>query len=418
LGHWICPVCGAAKTPYAVPQEIQQFLKIHKERCGREPTRLALTIQAEVDTLQFHAVGDEGASINIGEALRTAAIRLLDMGPDDLQLLLVQKPDDKLDLLVFDPMPGGSGLLEQMLSRWQELIATARAVLSGCVQACDTACYACLKTFRNQFHHSLLNRHDALALIDELDFPPKAYRDITPVFEEQGQGDGDPSNTPEARLQRTLLDHHFPPGECRKRVTISEGAITISTCPDWLYEPAKVAVYLDGMSRGLHGDPKQARQDQFIRGTLEGNGYTVIVVQSRDLNDPEAVRQHLTNIATAIGRADLPVFGEAPVVASSADSDDAAELEELLSLCDARCRRLLRACGDAKKPLPVVGYELRDDSGRVTAYQAELAWEAAGIAVVLPECPEAIAAFREQEWNVFVAGDTETEQQVLDQLTE
>ncbi len=215
LGHWICSVCGAAKTPYAVPQEIQQFLKIHKDRCGREPTRLALTTQAEVDMLQFHGVGDEGTGINIGEALRTAATRLLDMGPDDLQLLLVQKPDDKLDLLIYDPMPGGSGLLEQMLSRWKELIAAARELLVGCVQGCDTACYACLKTFRNQFYHTLLNRHDGLVLMDKLDFDPEAYRDITPVFEEQGQGTGTPSNRPEARLQRLLLDHHFPPGECR-----------------------------------------------------------------------------------------------------------------------------------------------------------------------------------------------------------
>ena len=36
LGHWICSVCGAAKTPYAVPDEITHFLKIHKERCGKD----------------------------------------------------------------------------------------------------------------------------------------------------------------------------------------------------------------------------------------------------------------------------------------------------------------------------------------------------------------------------------------------
>src|SRR5690606_8610713 len=128
-------------------------------------------------------------------------------------------PDATLDLLIYDPMPGGSGLLEQMLSRWQELIATARELLAGCVQGCDTACYACLKTFRNQSHHARLNRHHALALMDKLDFPLQGYRDITPVFEEQSPGGGTPSNTPEARLQRLLLDHHFPPGECRRRVT-------------------------------------------------------------------------------------------------------------------------------------------------------------------------------------------------------
>jgi len=38
---------------------------------------------------------------------------------------------------------------------------------------------------------------------------------------------------------------------------------------------------------------------------LELDGYTVIVVQSRDLDDPQAVRQHLKCIAQAMGREDL-----------------------------------------------------------------------------------------------------------------
>jgi hypothetical protein len=146
----------------------------------------------------------------------------------------------------------------------------------------------------------------------------------------------------------------------------------------------------------------------------------VIVVQSRDLNDPEAVRQHLKNIAEAIGRADLPVFSNPATTTPPPATGDGhpGELEELLMLCDGRCQVLLRACGDSKKPLPIVGYELRDETGRVTSHQAELAWESAGIAVVLPEAPEAVVAFREQGWSVFVAGDADTDQQILDTLTE
>jgi len=56
------------------------------------------------------------------------------------------------------------------------------------------------------------------------------------------------------------------------------------------------------VSRGLHGDPKTAQRDRLIRGVLELNGYTVTVVQSRDLDDAQAVRQHLKSIAQAMGR--------------------------------------------------------------------------------------------------------------------
>ncbi len=404
LGHWICSVCGAAKTPYAVPTELAQFLKIHKERCGKEPNRLALAVQAEVDMLQFHAVGDEGKGMNIGEGLRTAATRLLDMGQEDLQLLLVKKPDDKLDLLIFDPMPGGSGLLEQMLSRWKELIATAKNLLAGCVQGCETACYSCLKTFRNQFHHELLNRHDALAIMDTLDFEPENYRDVVPVFEEEQPDNGTPSNNPEARLLRILQDHHFPAGECRKHVTTSAG---LGTAPDWLYEPMKVAVYLDGMSRGLHGDPKTAQRDQLIRGMLELDGYKVIVVQSRDLDDPQAVRQHLRNIAQAIGRDDL---------ASDTPPPSKSVVEELLEFCHENCRSLIRACHDQGKSLPEVGFELQDEQGRVCA-EAELAWPSLKLAVLLPDLMESGKTFQNQKWRVFCT-DNLNSQELLDLVTE
>jgi hypothetical protein len=101
---------------------------------------------------------------------------------------------------------------------------------------------------------------------------------------------------------RLLQDHHFPSGVCRKRITTTA---SLATEPDWLHEDTKVAVYLDGMSRGLHGDPKTAQRDQLIRSMLELDGYKVIVVQSRDLDDPQAVRQHLKSIAQAMGRGDL-----------------------------------------------------------------------------------------------------------------
>ena len=61
---------------------------------------------------------------------------------------------------------------------------------------------------------------------------------------------------------------------------------------------------------GLDGSGKST-QVYLLKRWLELDGYKVIVVQSRDLNDPQAVRQHLRNIALALGRTDLPVFNEA-----------------------------------------------------------------------------------------------------------
>jgi hypothetical protein len=212
-----------------------------------------------------------------------------------------------------------------------------------------------------------------------------------------------------------LHEHHFPAGECRKSIVTSAG---LSTEPDWIHEPTKVAVYLDGMSRALHGDLKTAQRDQLIRGMLELDGYKVIVVQSRDLNDPQAVRQHLRNIAQAIGRTDLLIFKDETTPPDSSAPEKTyqpSELEELLEYCDERCRDVVRSCSEEGKPLPVVGYELQDEQGRVCA-EAELAWPSEKVAVLLPEQAEAAEDFAAQGWKVF---STEDEQQkLLDALKE
>ncbi len=431
LGYLICSVCGAAKTPYAVPDEISHFLQVHTERCGKAPVPLAVTVQADVDMLRFRNVNDQAKGVNIGEALRTAAVRLLDMGQEDLQLLLVEHADRKIDLLIYDPMPGGSGLLEQMLARWRELVTTAKSLLAECPGGCDKACYSCLKTFRNQFYHEALDRKAALGYIVELDHEPDGYRLISPMEGDRAAVDAGPSNVPEARLVQLLRDHYFPSGKCRQSVVTT---INVTTTPDWLHEESKVAIYLDGMSRSLHGDPRTAQQDQIRRLAMESDGYRVIVIQSRDLNDPEALRLHLRNIAQAMGRADLvealavsgPIGGDRPtqndtvagagMPSSPSSAERQRHAEEVLSYCDERCRGLVRACMEHSRLLPEVGFELQDGSGCVCA-EAELAWPHRKLAVVLPERGDATEAFRGQGWEVFTAGSL-TVERLLDLLSE
>lgn len=72
-----------------------------------------------------------------------------------------------------------------------------------------------------------------------------------------------------------------------------------------LYDSTRTAVYLDGTSRGLHGDPNVSKKDNILCQAIELDGWKVIVVQSRDLIGPQSVRQHLRNIAQAMERDDL-----------------------------------------------------------------------------------------------------------------
>jgi ATP-dependent helicase YprA (DUF1998 family) len=413
IGHWICAVCGATKSPYSVDAEINHFLKTHTESCGKEPKRLALTVKAEVDCLHFHKLEDEATAINIGESLIIGAIRVLDMGTGDLESLVIQRPDDTVDLLIFDPMPGGSGLLDQMLERWEEIIVATKQLLHECPQSCEAACYSCLLSFRNQFNHSRLNRHKALELIAQLHFTPEEYRQIEELDEETSGAASrtSPTNNPEARLLRLLRDHHFPEGQCQVEIRTTAG---MATRPDWLHESTKVAIYLDGMSRHLHGDEKTAQRDQLIRQMLELDGYKVIVVQSRDLNDPQSVRLHLRNVAKAVSRHDLAeMIEEAGIInlpvesadgqplAGSHDSVTTDEGSELLEYADERCRGFLKKWIAEGLPLPVVGYGLEDADGIVIA-EAELGWIGRKIVARFPD-QEGKESFVAAGWTVFDA---------------
>ncbi|MBY0527475.1 MAG: hypothetical protein K2R98_29030 [Gemmataceae bacterium] len=80
-----------------------------------------------------------------------------------------------------------------------------------------------------------------------------------------------------------------------------------------------------------------------------------------------------------------------------------AELEELLSYCNERCREFIRSCATKSLPLPVVGYELADEEGPVSA-DAELAWSSQRVVVLLPERMDGSAtAFQGAGWPGAVA---------------
>jgi len=107
------------------------------------------------------------------ETLRFAAARVLDMHLDDLQILVIVHVDrDVVDALMWEPMPGGAGLLDQICQRFEEIAAVAREVVEHCPAACEKSCIDCLQTFRNGYYHKYLDRKAAqehlAALADHL----------------------------------------------------------------------------------------------------------------------------------------------------------------------------------------------------------------------------------------------------------
>jgi hypothetical protein len=301
-GYPICIVCGAARSPYASDREITEFIEKHETTCGQRPTWLALTADAAVDGLLFPGFTSSDDALNFGEGLRLAAVISLEMELDDLQILLLPREEDVCDVLVYDPTAGGSGIVAQLLDRWETIVRNGIDLLGACPGECETSCYECLRNYGNAFYHLLLDRHTAARLLGRFCADPVLRERLPPSIEQAHVPKGSSTNTAEMRLAAIFQAHGFPISE--PQTTIRLQGRGIETTPDFLFSPvgtgARVAVYLDGLSKGIHGDPGQQRKDQFIRMSLKTMGYEVVEIAASELDDQELLHMHLAVIASAL----------------------------------------------------------------------------------------------------------------------
>jgi ATP-dependent helicase YprA (DUF1998 family) len=303
LGYPLCTVCGAVRSPYASEHELEHFQQIHLERCGKEPERLAFSIDGRVDGILFQGLADRATAVNLGEALRVGAARVLEMESQDLQLLPLPQANDTYHLWLYDPMPGGSGLLQQLLDQWETILEAAIQSLGKCPAKCKQSCYSCMRSYRNIFYHNLLDRHIAVQLLHDYQGRPHHEREL-PAVEEAATSNGQPSNLGEYDLAEIIVQAGLPRFEHQRSIDLGKPLGT--TVADLYYEDLarhlQVAIYLDGLSKGIHGNRNQQQLDRMIRESLEEEGVDVIEIAASDLNDPEAMKRHLKRISVKLRR--------------------------------------------------------------------------------------------------------------------
>lgn len=303
LGNPICTVCGAVRSPYASERELEHFKRIHLERCGREPEPIAMTTDGRFDGILFQGLADRPAAINLGEGLRIGAAQILEMDSQDLQLLPLPQSDGTYHLFLYDPMPGGSGLLQQLLEQWELILDTAIHNLDQCQVNCKHSCYNCMRTYRNIFYHDLLDRHIAIQKLQDYQGRPKPERELPPM-QESMISKAQATNRGEKDLAEMIMQAGLPQFEHQH--TIDLGKPLGTTIPDLFYEDPvrgnQLAIYLDGLSKGIHGNRNRLQLDRMIRETLEEEGVDVLEIAASDLDDPEAMKRHLKRISAKLRR--------------------------------------------------------------------------------------------------------------------
>lgn len=112
----------------------------------------------------------------VSEALAKAACQLLEIEPDELMaefrpaLTPMGKDGLEVEAFLYDTLSGGAGFSTQLADRGRELFERALHLLKGCPEGCDASCYRCLRSFKNKFEHSFLDRHVGAVLLEYLLF--------------------------------------------------------------------------------------------------------------------------------------------------------------------------------------------------------------------------------------------------------
>ena len=170
FGYPVCTVCGQSVSPLSSERQLDEFRTAHAERCGRPPEAVGFYADVTADTLSLPECDDATTAYSVLEALRFGAARVLDMHMDDLQILVMGHVErNDVDAVLWDPMPGGSGLLDQLCERFGEIVQAAHDVVDNCPAVCGSSCIDCLQTFCNAYYHPSLDRAVARECLDERD---------------------------------------------------------------------------------------------------------------------------------------------------------------------------------------------------------------------------------------------------------
>lgn len=189
-GFVVCRECGAAApapriAPYASDaarkKALKDALKLHPRPDGTSrkclhkdiiQTNLGCDFIADMLVLEIGlppGVDDSSswtkrAARTLAEALRKTFCKILDLDFDELVAgYRVRERQNVVDVYLYDSLSSGAGYATGLVETIGDALRETEKALDGC--RCSSACFDCLKHYRNRFYHGSLDRFDALALL-------------------------------------------------------------------------------------------------------------------------------------------------------------------------------------------------------------------------------------------------------------
>jgi hypothetical protein len=301
-GFRMCPNCGEmvrqivqpaapearrrSRTPVRDPRADQDP---HARVCTGEPRAVALGQQTKADTLRLivnglEQQGEDGVAWawSIGTAMLEGARKHFELDDDDLDVLVQTARDGDgesraLEILWVDKILGGSGIIEAMVREFQQVAGAAARHLDG--HDCPASCYRCLRNYRNQRVHSILNWRIAMpylqaAAASELESQAPDAHSTSGEGPEWDEARREGCESPlELRLLKAIRAAGLPEPLKQHEVYSSRGRLI--TRSDFAYTtPRPILIYADGLE--FHSALRQRIHDTRQSNQLQIEGWQVL----------------------------------------------------------------------------------------------------------------------------------------------
>ena len=73
------------------------------------------------------------------------------------------------------------------------------------------------------------------------------------------------------------------------------------TVADFAWPEQRLLVYVDGLSKRIHGNPEQQRKDRVLRAKAEAQGWKVRMISGEGLRDRTMVGEFLEEFGVLLG---------------------------------------------------------------------------------------------------------------------
>lgn len=231
-------------------------------------------------TFELDAPQDVPLMATLQSALKQGIQQVYQLEPNELAVDPLPSADERRILFFYEASEGGAGVLRQIAEEPRALAAVAKAALELChfdpetgedtgAADCAAACYDCLLEYGNQPDHRKIDRQLVVNLLRQL---TRATTEISSSGRSRVDHLDELMRTCDSETERRWLRRVH---ESQLRLP-SHGQYLISACstrPDFFYNDANTAIYVDGPH---HDEAVQKADDGRITDRLINAGYLVI----------------------------------------------------------------------------------------------------------------------------------------------